>query len=263
MKRRLKRRRMLHLRQEHIDFFRSLDFPSERNSDQQKELSGQIHLSPQGKIESVTVLFGDEMNTTLPEGELTFHTHTVLPDKRTNKDMSTDVPSPLDLVSIGMAILFNNTQEHLIFTPNYLYTITWYTDAITRMKRMSQRMGNGSFEKWLHKQVNGTYDTLSDKVGKNYGSTFVRAWLKAMRNQGFDIRQFPRHQQDLMFQVGPESVTPSRFQVEKTTSSKLERMHTQSRTRGIFMLALAGLALASGVAIYLTQKQKQQQQLLQ
>ncbi len=248
--------RTIQLRQPHIDFFRSLEYPSDRGAgDQQKEVSGTIHLNNNGEVQSVTVLFGDEMNTSLPQGDLTFHTHTVLPDKRTDRDMSTDVPSPLDLASIGLAILHHGTREHLIFTPTYIYAITWYTDALDRMAHKSKQMGYTPFESWLKKVTEETYNKLVSRYGKNYGSAFVSAWLQSMRQLGYDIRQHNRSA-NLNLQLGPDTHSSrsgigSLMHIEqKGTDSSHNRLPFDERH--ILASACGLLVLGTGLALYYT-----------
>lgn len=250
--------REIQLRQPHIEFFRSLEYPSDRNQGkQQKEVSGTIHLDHTGEVQSVTIMFGDEMNTTLPPGDLTFHTHTVLPDKRTNRDMSTDVPSPLDLSSIGLAILHHSTREHLIFTPTYIYAISWFTNSIERMSHKSKQMGYAAFEAWLKKVTENTYNKLVSQYGKNYGSGFVHAWIQAMRTFGYDIRQYPRGA-NVKLKLGPDRHTNPVKGVGSLMHIEQKARRSNAPVldeRHMMVSALGLLVLGAGLAIYHTRTQ--------
>jgi len=186
--------------QPEIKFFRSLKYTNK--SGIQNELSGVIALNERGKIDNVTVFFGDKMNSHLPFGALTFHTHTLLPKTKQIADSSTDVPSPTDLVTIGMAILYNGAQEHLVFTPTYVYTITWFKEAYESLKNLSKTTSASAITDRLYNIMQGEYDKLISKHGKNYGISFINEWFDIIRQIGFDIRKFNQGE-DVVFVMGP------------------------------------------------------------
>ena len=227
----------IQLRQPHIEFFRSLEISS-GDGDRQKEISGSIHLDDNGEIHSAKVYFGNSMSSSLAAGDLSFHTHTMLPGRRTDRDTSTDVPSPLDMSSIGLAILHHGTREHLIFTPSYIYAITWYKDKLSRMTQKSKQMGYSAFESWLKKSTDDMYNRLVAQHGKNYGSEFVRLWLSALRRFGYDVRKYDRSTKFIKL-TGPDKHSGSLNQMNvRTTNDRLLLF----ATCGLFLLG-AGLAL--------------------
>jgi hypothetical protein len=166
------------------------------------ELSGTINLQQNGELELVSIQFGDLMGTQLPKGALTFHTHTVPPGTSNEINMSTDVPSPVDLASIAMSIVFHGAREHLVFTPHYVYTITLYKEYFDTLQQQASRMASSELERQTSTALDKSYQELIQKHGQNFGSGFVRDWLDWVQRQGYNIHRFDPGQ-NVSFAYGP------------------------------------------------------------
>lgn len=211
----------VHLDQPKIQFFRHLAYSpfvdgngvplsgvssaalaQARQSKAPVELSGTINLRKDGEIELVQIQFGDLMGTQLPQGALTFHTHTVPPGTTSERNMSTDVPSPVDLTSIAMSIVFHGAREHLVFTPHYVYTITLYKEFFDQLLHSAAQMSSSQLERQTSATLDATYQQLIQTHGQNFGAAFVQDWMDHVQNQGYNIHRFEDHQ-DVSFVFGP------------------------------------------------------------
>ena len=188
-----------------VDFFNSMQYFGPNGKEH--EISGQILLnSGDNNVKGTKIFFGGDSNTFLPQGALTFHKHTVL-DSIKQSYMSTDVPSPTDMVSIGLSILYHGAEDHVIFTPNYTYVITWYGDALKRLKMDARDMSVNQVEQIMNKNLEKLYKVVQDNEGgKNYGQSFCEAWIQALRSIGYDIRVFNKGE-PVQFNYGPVEVS--------------------------------------------------------
>lgn len=189
-----------------IKFFRDLSYApfvdgTKRTSP--VELSGVINLTSDTKrVDSIQIWFGDQMGSSLPQGALTFHCHTVPNGESLVNFMSTDVPSPMDLVSVAMAIAFRGAKDHLVFTPHYVYTITLYAEKYQDIINQSSRMSYNDLQSSLLSKMDGIYNQLLDKHGRNFGAAFSKEWLTLAQSEGFNIHQFSSGE-DVVFDYGP------------------------------------------------------------
>ena len=172
----------------------------------ENELAGVLNIDyhNNNKIKGDEIEFnGDEMSATLPEGSVTFHKHTVLGDKKFPY-MSTDVPSPTDIASIAIAILFRGAKEHLIFTPNFVFTISLYQETFDQMMRLANKTGLDSFEEHLRQELNKQYQKIQNQIGQNHGRSFVEKWLQFLKQYGININ-VGHYNEPLVFQLSPQS----------------------------------------------------------
>nr|QYA18563.1 DNA repair protein RadC-like protein [Clandestinovirus] len=188
-----------------IRFFRELSYAPFVDGTRRTspvELSGVINLSTDAsKVESIQIWFGDQMGSSLPQGALTFHCHTVPTGESMFNFMSTDVPSPMDLVSVGLAIAFHGAKEHLVFTPHYVYTISLYAETLQEIQKQSASMPYKQLEQYWIQKMEGIYNQLLDKHGRNFGTSFSTEWLTLAQGEGFNVHQF--HQgDDVVFELG-------------------------------------------------------------
>lgn len=234
-----------------VEFFNSLTYRAKNGKE--NEVSGQILLDNKTNVKGAKIFFGKESATFLPQGALTFHKHTVLDSIKTNY-MSTDLPSPTDMASIGLAIMYHGALEHLIFTPNNVFTITWFQDALERVKNDSRTMSLRNVEKKMRDNLELLYKSISDEFGgKNYGQGFCNAWVNALRFVGFDIRKF-RRGEPIYFKYGPveasdmdQSIT-SIMRIESGLGGSLDRNRGNKSWRKV----QAYLYMGFGVIVLMT-----------
>jgi hypothetical protein len=226
-----------------IRFFRDLRYRPNGTDGKPSpvELSGTIDLTAQGTISQVHVFFGDKMGSQLPEGALTFHTHTVPNDQTETMDMSTDSPSPADLASVALAIVFRGAREHLVFTPHYVYAITLYAETFDAMKQKSAMMSSSELESTLSRELEAKYDELTRHHGQNFGAPFILDWMKDLQNMGINMRRFEMGE-DVVFSMGPfESKPVEPFFVGNGSSGVLHDALLFTTLGGIIGLGLWAL----------------------
>jgi hypothetical protein len=183
-----------------IDFFNSMQYRGQNG--EEHEVSGQILLDHKNNVQGTKVFFGGDSHAFLPQGALTFHKHTIL-DTFKRGFMSTDVPSPTDMISIALAIMYHGAQEHIVFTPNFTYTITWYKDALDKVKQDSSSISVQQVQNRIKTQIENLYESIiGENNGKNYGKSFCESWINQLRKIGFDIKTFKAGDK-VRFQYGP------------------------------------------------------------
>lgn len=188
----------LRLSKDHVAFFHDLRY----RATEMYELSGIIEVDAKtGDPTQVQVFFGDSMSSQLPDAPVTFHCHTDAPDASLKVNLSTDVVSPRDMASLGLALTQQGAIVHLVFTPNYSYTISVSSNGTGKLFEHAARANAGTLEDLIHEDVRTKYDALVDQHTQNSGKNFMVDWLSYLKNYGFTIGQY-RAQDPIAFEAG-------------------------------------------------------------